>query len=314
MHYSHASAASRARRWSSSSSCWSALVGMAALVIDGGSWYRAQRQLQTAADAGALAGVQELPLDQIDAPRRRAQATRSRTTPAPGARRVIRRSRAPTRSTSSAKATRPGILPPGLRRGLQRRGRAGARPGRRVHAEKLKKVAPIGIHKDYACIVTDPSCFGQTLTLDFAEDDDFDPTKSKFGLLDLDRDQRRGRRRHEEMARGRLPGCPSHRHRCIPPRTGEKNGIKKELEDAADASDASFCSRSSTTPSTTATATTSSAGLHSSSTRSSSGPATSGNHVIKGHFVTFIASDLAAGNPITDPDNDFGVNVITLTK
>ena len=38
------------------------------------------------------------------------------------------------------------------------------------------------------------------------------------------------------------------------------------------------------------------------------------NHVLKGHFVTFIATDLAAGNPITDPDNDFGVQVITLTQ
>jgi Flp pilus assembly protein TadG len=38
-----------------------ALVGMAALVIDGGSWYQAQRHLQTSADAAALAGAQDLP-------------------------------------------------------------------------------------------------------------------------------------------------------------------------------------------------------------------------------------------------------------
>ena len=37
-------------------------------------------------------------------------------------------------------------------------------------------------------------------------------------------------------------------------------------------------------------------------------------HELTGHFVTFIATDLAAGNPITDPNNDFGVHVITLTK
>ncbi len=41
-----------------------ALVGMSALVIDVGSWYQADRRLQTAADAAALAGAQELPLDQ----------------------------------------------------------------------------------------------------------------------------------------------------------------------------------------------------------------------------------------------------------
>ena len=39
---------------------------MAALVIDGGSWYRAQRHLQTSADAAALAGAQNLP-DQASA-------------------------------------------------------------------------------------------------------------------------------------------------------------------------------------------------------------------------------------------------------
>ena len=39
------------------------LIGMGALVIDGGRWFQTQRQLQTAADAGALAGVQNLPSD-----------------------------------------------------------------------------------------------------------------------------------------------------------------------------------------------------------------------------------------------------------
>ena len=39
------------------------LVGMAALVIDLGSWYNAQRETQAVADAAALAGAQELPDD-----------------------------------------------------------------------------------------------------------------------------------------------------------------------------------------------------------------------------------------------------------
>lgn len=37
------------------------LVGMAALVVDVGSWYRADRKLQANADAAALAGAQALP-------------------------------------------------------------------------------------------------------------------------------------------------------------------------------------------------------------------------------------------------------------
>jgi putative Flp pilus-assembly TadE/G-like protein len=37
------------------------LMGMATLVIDAGSWFRAQRDMQRVADAAALAGAQELP-------------------------------------------------------------------------------------------------------------------------------------------------------------------------------------------------------------------------------------------------------------
>lgn len=37
------------------------LLGMAALVLDAGSWFRAQRETQAAADAGALAAAQALP-------------------------------------------------------------------------------------------------------------------------------------------------------------------------------------------------------------------------------------------------------------
>lgn len=39
------------------------LVGMSALVLDAGSWYRADRKLQANADAAALAGAQALPED-----------------------------------------------------------------------------------------------------------------------------------------------------------------------------------------------------------------------------------------------------------
>ena len=37
------------------------LLGMAALVLDVGSWYRADRDTQSTADAAALAGAQALP-------------------------------------------------------------------------------------------------------------------------------------------------------------------------------------------------------------------------------------------------------------
>lgn len=40
-----------------------ALIGMAALVLDVGAWFRADRQIQAVADAAALAGAQKLPDD-----------------------------------------------------------------------------------------------------------------------------------------------------------------------------------------------------------------------------------------------------------
>jgi Putative Flp pilus-assembly TadE/G-like len=43
------------------------LLGMAALVLDVGSWFRASRQTQAAADASALAGAQALPTDPASA-------------------------------------------------------------------------------------------------------------------------------------------------------------------------------------------------------------------------------------------------------
>jgi len=46
---------------------FAALLGMAALAIDLGSWYRTQRQDQAVADAAALAGAQALPDDPVQA-------------------------------------------------------------------------------------------------------------------------------------------------------------------------------------------------------------------------------------------------------
>jgi Flp pilus assembly protein TadG len=44
-----------------------ALLGLTALVLDAGSWFRAHRQLQATADAAALAGAQQLPDNPGDA-------------------------------------------------------------------------------------------------------------------------------------------------------------------------------------------------------------------------------------------------------
>jgi len=176
----------------------------------------------------------------------------------------------------------------------------------------LKNVAPIGVHKDYACIVSDPGCFGQTVTMDFTDDDVLDPTKSKFGLLDLDRDGGAGAGDMKDWLTNGYPDYLSI-DTDYPPANGEKNGIKQELEDAADEG------RTLLFP---VFDTAGPAGYHIIGWAAFviddvvkwNGHDDPGNHVLEGHFVTFIATDLAAGGTITDPSLNFGVKVITLTQ
>jgi hypothetical protein len=281
------------------------LVGMAALVIDGGSWYRAQRHLQTAADAAALAGAQELPTKPSTATDVALEYAQRNYAGIPAPTVTF-----PDTATIdvSATATAPGIF-------ARIYGAAfdevdiSARAQARVSAPlELKNVAPIAVYKEEACIVSDPSCFGEPKTLSFDEDDPFDPTKSKFGLLDLDRDGHVGaddiKDWIEDGYQDYLPVDTDY-----PPGTGEKNGIKKALEDAADEERVLmfpvFDSASAST------------GYHvigwAAFVIDEVVKWTGNEHELTGHFVTFIATDLAGGGTIPDPDLDFGVHVITLT-
>jgi Flp pilus assembly protein TadG len=276
------------------------LVGLVSLVVDGGSWFRTQRQVQTAADAAALAGAQNLPIDQTGA---RAMAINY-------AQQNFSGIAAPTITFPSAAeidvvAAKPvnGIILPALNATARAHARA------QVSAPSmLKNVAPIAVYKDYACIVTNPTCFGQTVVLGFDEDNPFDPTKSKFGLLDLDRDGSAGTGDMKDWLNNGYPDfLPI--NTTYPPANGEKNGIKTELQSAADTH------RTLLFPVyDTATAT----GYHvigwAAFVIDDIGKWAGKEHVLTGHFVTFLATDLAAGNPITDPSLDFGVHVITLTQ
>jgi hypothetical protein len=60
-----------------------ALMGMAALVLDVGHWYRAKRDLQSVADSAALAGAQALPGDPAQAAALAAQYSADNGGPAP---------------------------------------------------------------------------------------------------------------------------------------------------------------------------------------------------------------------------------------
>jgi Flp pilus assembly protein TadG len=276
------------------------LVALVSLVVDGGSWLRTQRQVQTAADAAALAGAQNLPLDQPGA--RTAANTYAQQNFNGIATPTVT---FPTVGEIDVVAAKPvsGILLPALNATARAHARA------QVSAPSmLKNVAPIAVYKDYACIVTNPTCFGQTVVLGFDEDNPFDPTKSKFGLLDLDRDGSAG---SGDMKNWLDNGYPDYLpiDTTYPPANGEKNGIKTELQSAADAH------RTLLFPVyDTATVT----GYHvigwAAFVIDDIGKWAGKEHVLTGHFVTFLATDLAAGNPITDPSLDFGVHVITLTQ
>jgi hypothetical protein len=282
-----------------------ALVGMAALVIDVGSWYRADRHLQTAADAAALAGAQELPLNQSSAQTiaRQYAQTNYAGIPTPDV-------TFPNAATIyvRAKADTPGIFAPVLNSAFKIVTVHAEAEAQVSAPEKLKNVAPIAIYKDYACIVTNPSCFGQTVVLGFDDDNPYDPTKSKFGLLDLDRDGSAGT---GDMKNWLTNGYPDYLSidTIYPPANGEKNGIKTQLQDAATAHRVLLFPVYDTA---------NAAGYHvigwAAFVIDDIGKWAGKEHILTGHFVTFIATDLAAGNPITDPSKDFGVHVITLTK
>jgi len=276
------------------------LVGLVSLVVDGGSWFRTQRQVQTAADAAALAGAQNLPIDQ----------TGARSTAISYAQKNFSGIAAPTITFPSAAeidvvAAKPvnGIILPALNATARAHARA------QVSApSSLKNVAPIAVYKDYACIVTNPTCFGQTVVLGFDDDNPLDPTKSKFGLLDLDRDGSAGT---GDMKNWLDNGYPDFLpiNTIYPPANGEKNGIKSQLQSAADAHRVLLFPvyDTATVP-----------GYHvigwAAFVIDNIGKWAGKEHVLTGHFVTFLATDLAAGNPITDPSLDFGVHVITLTQ
>jgi hypothetical protein len=285
-----------------------ALVGMAALVIDVGSWYRADRHLQTAADAAALAGAQELPTK----PSTAVSVAMDYGTVRNGAG-LDALSVTPTIPRSdtihvSATATAPGIFARVISAAFNEVTVKAEAEAQVFAPLSMKNVAPIAVYKDLACIVSDPSCFGQPVTLTLIEDAEYDPTKSKFGLLDLDRDGNAGA---GDMKDWLEDGYPDYLpvNTDYPPANGEKNGIKQELQDAADEDRVLLMPVYDTASAST--------GYHiigwAAFVIDDIGKWAGREHVLTGHFVTFIATDLAGGGTDPDPGSDFGVHVITLT-
>ena len=155
------------------------LIGIAALVIDGGSWLRAQRHLQTAADAGALAGAQNLPTDQSGASSIAISYAQQNFPgmPAP----TVTFPDAGTIDVA-AQTTAPGFLAKIYGSAFSNVTiRAHARAGVSVPAF-LKNVAPVAVKNTVACAATNPGCYGRTVTLVF---DESQVASSTIGLIDL---------------------------------------------------------------------------------------------------------------------------------
>lgn len=160
------------------------LIGISALVIDGGHWFHTQRHLQTAADAAALAGVQNLPSDPSGASGiassyaqdnylGSATAITFPTTPSPpcGVNNCIR---------VVATKTAPGTLAR-IYGAVFDNVNVSARAMAAVTVPStFKNVAPVAVKNTIACTV--PSCFNTSKTVSF---DESSVASSTIGLLNL---------------------------------------------------------------------------------------------------------------------------------
>jgi Flp pilus assembly protein TadG len=296
------------------------LIGMAAVVIDGGRWMQTQRHLQTAADAAALAGAQELPNQtsagstaNTFAQQNYSGAGTTNTFPsgspcAPNACIDV-----------AAVTTAPGFL-------AKIYGSVFSTVTVRAHARAMvsvplfmKNVAPIAVKTTAACPVSDPTCFGRTVTVSFTESQ---LTSSAIGLIDL-----RCQSATSNVSCGSGPGADTLRDwiECAPcypnalpankwysVKTGQNTGpISQGLNDAANARRTLlfpvFDVADATVPSFHVVAWAAFLIDVGGVTWSPS------NKQITGHFTTLIATDLAAGDPIAGA-TDYGVHTITLTQ
>jgi Flp pilus assembly protein TadG len=286
------------------------LIAIVSLVVDGGSWFRTQRQVQTAADSAALAGAQDIP-----------NQTSARASAVNYAQQNFSGIAAPTVTFPSAGeidvvAQKPvsGILLPAL----NATARAHARAQVSVPSS-LNNVAPIAVKNTAACAVTNPGCYGQTVTVSF---DESQVTTSTIGLINVkcnsdsatvcDGGQTGGSELKDEIECTPCWGSPLPVNKWYGVKTGETVGpVRQGLQDAANRGQILFFpvfdqvgngGRAFHIIGWAAFVIDPTGVTWTSQTRQ-----------LTGHFVTFIATDLAAGDPIGGI-TDYGVHVITLTQ
>jgi Flp pilus assembly protein TadG len=293
------------------------LAGMVSLVVDGGSWFRTQRQVQTAADAAALAGAQDLP---VDATASATAANYAQQNFSGIAATVTFPSTSPcvAHACIDVVASKPvsGIF----LRALNATARAHARAMVSVPSS-LKNVAPVAVKNTAACFISNPSCFNQTVTVNFNESQ---VNTSTIGLINLacnsdsmygcDGGQLGGNDLKDEIE------CTPCYPNAIPAnkwygvKTGETVGpVRQGLNDAAAAGTVLlFPVFDQVAPDVNHPA------FHvigwAAFVIDVGGVTwTSQNRQLTGHFTTFIATDVAAGDPISG-GTDYGVHTITLIQ
>jgi Flp pilus assembly protein TadG len=298
------------------------LFGMGALIIDGGSWFRAHRQAQTAAAAAALAGVQELPSSPPNAQAKAIEYAGANYAGLPTPAVTFPSSPSPPCSTSVsscirvvATTTTPGFFARIFGTEFDNVTVTARAMAAVTVPTMMKNVAPIAVKDTIACKI--PSCFGETKTVAF---DESNVSSSTIGLIDLTCHSTASTAcpwnagiGANELRSWILDGYPD----ALPSgqwygvKTGQTIGpIRQGLTDRIgvplffpvfDEVDhagsvwyfhivgwASFVidSVNSWSPS---------------------------NKQLTGHFVTFTTSDLPAGVP-PDDTNDFGVHILTLVE
>jgi hypothetical protein len=170
-----------------------ALLGMTALVLDVGSWFREQRNLQAIADAASLAGAQALPEDTgLALAQAKATAAKNGWTLPTSAVTFSTRTRANDTITIHVTESAPGFFSQVL--GISAANVGGTAVARSYNLGAARYVAPIAVDKKHPLLhcsngakATCNPTFGQQTTLDLITlKQDGSPTGSgNFGLVDL---------------------------------------------------------------------------------------------------------------------------------
>ena len=169
------------------------MLGMAAFVLDVGSWFRADRKLQAAADAAALAGAQALPEDPGLATGLAQEYTQANEAPAPDGVEFSAKNATNDTVTVTLSQTAPGFFSKVL--GIDSaevHAKAAARAGNIAEA---KWAAPIVVNWKHPKLTCKPlPCFNEETTIEMHHLKS--PTSSdaagSFGFINLNRNDNGG--------------------------------------------------------------------------------------------------------------------------